>query len=258
MKNFGELKNTFSEILVESILRKDAKLKGVVKQYLKLVKEDKAIRLQTMVYGNLENVSSKDDKYIDTYITENIKILKSVNNHTKNEANKKLVKILENKLVTKIKVDYPDNLKSLHNHIHNLGNSVYNVDTIIESRNGINGYIMGNEKKEPISENLVPTKLLTKLSVQKFNEKYKELTEDEIKLVKTIQTSNVDEREVLLKEMTTECIDLVNKSVKSSSNDVKEKLLNVKERLLESKFDEKEFTSDIIKLIDLKQSLSDK
>ena len=255
MKNFGELKNTFSEILVESILRKDDKLKAIAKQYLKLVKENKAVRLQTMVYSNLEGISSKDDKYIDAYISENIKLLKSVTKHDKNEVNKKLTKILENKLVSKIKIDYPDNLKSLHNHIHNLDSPTFNVDSIIESRNGINGYIIENEEREAISESLVPTKLLTKITARKFNEKYQDLTEDEIKLVKTIQTSNTDEREVLLKEMVNECIELVNENVKTANDNVKEKLLNVKERLLENKFNEDTFTTDIIKLIDLKQSL---
>ena len=190
MDNFGKIKNIFSEILVESILTKNDELKKMFKEYIKIVKEDKTLRLQTLAYNNLETIGSDDEKYIDAYITENIKILTSLSNTEKRKSIKKLEKLLENKLVGKIKINYPAELKSLHNNIHKLTTTKYDVDNIIECRNNLNGIILERKIEDEHVQPLVPSKTLTKLSVRKFNEKYESLNEDEKKLVKLLSSSN--------------------------------------------------------------------
>lgn len=253
MKTFGELKNTFSEILIEGILRKDEKMTNIFKAYLKLIKEDDRLKAQAVAYGNIETASYDDDKLIEAYITENVNLIKEFSNVEIRTANNKLEKLLES--VKKIKVNYADDLKTLHKYIYTLTNSKYDVNNIIESRNAIGKYILANESKEVIKEGLVPTKMLASVSVRKFNDKYRDLSVTEKKLVKTLINSTDDEKAELYESTRTECLDLINSQLKESKNELKEKLLDVKERILESKFSLEDFNTGIIKLISLKQKL---
>ena len=97
--------------------------------------------------------------------------------------------------------------------------------------------------------------MLANLAVDKFNEKYANLTEDEHKVLNVIlESDNNESREIVFNETIKSCIDSVNSRLKESTN--KEKLLNVKERLLSTSFMSETFSEDIVKLLDLKRTLT--
>jgi hypothetical protein len=58
-----------------------------------------------------------------------------------------------------------------------------------------------------------------------------------------------------IKEMNAECLTLINSRLTESDINAKEKLLSVKERLLNQKYNDESFNTDIIKLIQLKDTL---
>jgi hypothetical protein len=61
----------------------------------------------------------------------------------------------------------------------------------------------------------------------------------------------------VFEEQRKNCIDLTNSFLKESIDSItREKLLNVKEKLLEQKFNENTFFDDILSLVELKQTLS--
>ena len=128
---------------------------------------------------------------------------------------------------------------------------------IIESRNSINKLVSNREPKSDISENLIPTKILSNITIKKFNQKYESLDESDKRVIKILTNSTTDEKEGLMNDLTTECMSLVNDKLTKSDIEVKEKLLAVKERLLNSKFVVETFNTDIMKLVDLKNTLTD-
>jgi len=116
-------------------------------------------------------------------------------------------------------------------------------------------YITENVVKVVVETPEVPTSMIANIAVDKFNEKYADLTEDEHKVLNVILEAGNDEgKEKVFNNTIKSCIDSVNNRLKESSN--KEKLLSVKERLLSTAFISETFSDDITKLLDLKRTLT--
>jgi len=131
------------------------------------------------------------------------------------------------------------------------------VDTIVESLSGVVEYIKENEIKETSEVSHLPNSMLSNIAVDKFNDRYSELNEDEKSVLKTILESDDEGKKEIYENLSRECIDLVDKNLTESDIDSKEKLLAVKDRLLRLEFISESFISDISKLIELKSDLSE-
>ena len=120
-------------------------------------------------------------------------------------------------------------------------------------------FILNNQPKVVMSENYVPNSMLSKYLSEKFSETYNTLNENELKLVSSVISANDEERANIYETTKKDLLTTVNESIKKNSLDVelKGKLLDVKERLLESTYNKESFVSDIVKIINLKQNLSD-
>jgi len=67
--------------------------------------------------------------------------------------------------------------------------------------------------------------------------------------------STPEEKEKLFKDTNDECLSLINSKLEESDINAKEKLLSVKERLLNQEFNKDNFIKDISKLVELKETL---
>ena len=79
MKNFGNIKDTFNSILVESIIKKDNKGKKLFNVYLKTLKENEDLRKQYLIYKNLSTKCFDNAGEAKEYIKENISLLRGLN-----------------------------------------------------------------------------------------------------------------------------------------------------------------------------------
>ena len=63
VKNFGKIKNTYNEVLVESVITKNKNKKELFKTYIKTIKENEILKNQFLVYNLIENkVESNEGK----------------------------------------------------------------------------------------------------------------------------------------------------------------------------------------------------
>lgn len=95
MVNFGIIKDTFNNILSESIIRKNDEGKKIFKKYLKLLKENKILKTQYFIYKNLEYKKFNQGTDAKFYIKENIDLLKKLDKEKINKNNKKLLFLLK-------------------------------------------------------------------------------------------------------------------------------------------------------------------
>jgi hypothetical protein len=99
--------------------------------------------------------------------------------------------------------------------------------------------------------------MLSSILVQKYNEKYSELTETEKNVIKVLIESTDEEKIELYTKITRECIDLIDNKLTESDLDAKDKLLRVKDKLLRNKVElNEDFSKNISKLVDLKLTLN--
>ena len=118
MQNFGKIKNTFNEILAESIVSGKNESKLLFKKYLKAIKESKILKTQFLVYDNIENKISDDVLNINIFVTENIKLLEQFKPSDILNENQKLLNLLKE---TEVKFDEDYGVKKqLHESISKL------------------------------------------------------------------------------------------------------------------------------------------
>ena len=55
MSNFGNIKDTFKNLVIESTIKKDNKGKKLFSKFLKTIKENETLKNQYLIYSNLQN-----------------------------------------------------------------------------------------------------------------------------------------------------------------------------------------------------------
>ena len=256
MQNFGKIKNTFNDMIVEGIAKKDAKAKKLFKQYIKTIKESEILKAQFLIYNNIENRVDSDETSANLYISENLRLLEKYKIADIVNENKKLVKLLDKNGV-KLLDTYK--LSGLHESISNListKKTPKNVGVVVDGLKKVGEYIKSNKKPDVVEHTELPMSVLRNIMVEKYNEKYGSLEESDRKILKTLIGSNLEDKEKLYYEVVSECKVLVGNLIEGSDEESKNKLLKVKAKL-ETKEDlnESNFIEKFYKIIELKENL---
>ena len=253
MTNFGYIKDTFNNILSESILNKNEEGKKLFKKYIQTLKEDINLKREYLIYKNLTTKKFTSELDAKDYIKENISLLKG-NNPSKGL--NKLNIILGDKKIVK------EN-KEIYNHINILRNTTKTPTSIQKIQESINFFKERMLKEEIIVESSydvsgIPPSVLTKLAVNKFNNKYENITEEERKIIKNVLHGNDEERKETYSSLKNECIDIIDNRLSENSDlDLKDKLLKVKDKLLRMSFNKETFPTDIDSIYNLKNSVTE-
>jgi hypothetical protein len=255
MKNFGNIKDTFNSILVESIIKKDNKGKKLFNVYLKTLKENEDLRKQYLIYKNLSTKCFDNAGEAKEYIKENISLLRGLNEKQLKKGEKKLNSLLEGKTLSSINTTLYDTI----NILVNTEKTPSTLDTIIESINNIKDMML--ERKEVIKEDKdminLPPSVLTQMATTKFNTKYANINEDEKEILKAVLNGNEEDRKTVYHNLKTECIDTIdNKLNENIDLDLKDKILKVKDKLLRMTYNPDEYVKDIDKVYELKKSVA--
>ena len=260
--NFGQIKDVYNEILAESISTGNKEKKGLFKGYVKALRENKILKSQFFIYSNIQNKLEENESRAIEFIKENINLMNDFTTKEINEANKTLILdlVFENTQL----YSTTSRIKELHENISKLITTKKGPNTIsslVETTQKVAEYITSNKKIEQVvveglDEVILSSKELGKLMVDKYNDRYSELTESDKKTLKLILESTVEGREGLYKTTISECLALVNTKLGHSSDSLKESLLSLKESLLDRKYITESFDVDIIKMLELKEDLT--
>ena len=254
MNNFGNIKDTFKNVVIESIIRKDNKGKKLFSKFLKTIKENKTLKNQYLIYNNLQTTKFDDFNEAKDFIKENISLLKKLNKVEIGKGNKYFQTILKgNKIIKENDSFYKDILFLVETK-----KTPYTIKKINETINKIVKVMLEKEQVEEIvteSLNLPPT-ILTNLAVNKFNNRYSNIAESEKEILKTLLNGNNKNKEEIFNKLKRECIDNIDSKLNESSDvDLKDKLLKVKDKLLNTNFSLDNLNNNVVKLHNLKISL---
>lgn len=257
MNNFGKIKYAYNALLAEGISKNSNKEKVAFKKYIKTINESEVLKTQFHIYYNIENKIELDKFKVLEYVNECISLL---NKFTKEE-----IKLANKKLSLPIigeALDYTDVTKSkLHENINLLiltKKSPKTIDVIIEAKNEIADYILKNKKDGTFDNGYgLPNSVLSEITMEKFNEEYSELTESEQEIISIVISGDQIEKESVYKKTIKECLVLINEKLSDSSGNIKEKLLTIKETLLDKEYNNETFLNDVSKILELKNTLTD-
>lgn len=233
----------------------------LIKEYVSLIKNNKPLLKEFLVYEYVENAVVNDN--LKECISESINYLNDIDKKTLKSLNEKVSKFISENKIEQIE---EINNEKLFENIHDLIFTPRSLKTINERVEKLNIIVDKIKETNTISSesnkfNINETSdAFYKFTIDKFNKKYSEkLNENEIQIFKTI-TSSKDESNMveLFEQHRKECLQLTNDFLKEGIDQTtKEKLLNVKERLLEQSFNKDTYVEDIMSLVDLKETLSE-
>ena len=253
--NFGILNHIFEERLPELFKNN----KKVVKDVIKLIKEDINLSSQFNYYNAIRNYHGKIAEILKPEdLTQRLyeAVVPTINKETLMESNAKFRKVLkENNIIPTEFIS--DEMKSLYESGHNIitkKRSVANVATLAESTNNICEY-MNKHKNDVIKESVDPNKL-----IKNFENKLKEnLTESEMSFVQQITDFRnpiaEQRKEKLFNKFKNECIDKINTMLKEDADNVELKALS--EQISGMQFNKESIVKDIAKLLEIRDILMD-
>lgn len=260
MQNFGKIKNTFAEILAEGISLNDLNKKKLFKKYLKMLKESNILKTQFLVYENIEKVVEEDQFSANLIVTENLNLLNKFNKQDIINENKKLIFLLGD---VELNESYDENLSLLHESISNLIFLEKTPKTVNEFSKNVKtvlNHVMSNKDKVITESYDIPNSMLSSILVEKYNEKYADISETEKNVLKLfLESTDSDDKLKTYSKIINECVDLIDIKLIESDLETKDRLLRVKDKLLrnEVKVDD-DFPKNISKLVELKLSLNNK
>lgn len=253
VQNFGKIKNVYNDVLVESVITKSNDKKDLFKSYIKTIKENEILKNQFLIYNLIENKIEANENKAKTFLDECLEVLSKYSKKDIMEANKKLVEniLFENDS------DYEN--KELHENISTLvftPRTPKNIDAIVEAKSYVLNHIMNNKEKQLEEGYGLPNSVVSKIMVEKYNEKYSTLDESEKEILKSLIDSNSEKKKEVYTNTVRECIDLINEKLTESDLDTKDRLLRVKDKLLNDKLEiNEDYAKNISKLVELRTSL---
>lgn len=213
----------------------------------------KILQLEFKIYNNLEFKEIEDDIMASRYIDNNLRLLEVYDKDEVLEEHK----ILENFKSVSLE-NIPKQKIELYKSINNLimeslknPNDV-DVDTLHESFSHVLSHIKKPKQSNLISEDFDYTEDIIEIAINKFNDKYSNMSEDEKLLFKTLTTSTLEEKEELLESYKVEILDILEKH---NSDNIKESIDKAKQKISEMVFSENDVDTNIISLFEFKKEL---
>ena len=118
--------------------------------------------------------------------------------------------------------------------------------------------MLEKEDEVVVKESLdIPPSIITKLAVDKFNNRYSNISESEKEIIKTILNGNDEDKLNTFIKLKKGCIETIDKKLDESSDiDLKDKLLRVKDKLLNMVYNKEDSVNNLSSVYELKESIS--
>lgn len=211
--NIGYANLCISDKLKKSYFNNDFinESKLITADFLDLLKSSPLLMLEFKVFNNIENKTITSDTIGSRYIDNNIKLFETFTVDEINAEHDKLRKFIN----TKVNID--EEKEKLYNSISNLivesvsSYNEINVDDIHESFTTVLNHLKREKEPSVITENkqLVNEDVI-EIAINKFNDKYSDLNEDDKKLIKSLVKATYAEKVVIFENYKSGLVKSVN------------------------------------------------
>lgn len=261
--NYGAIRDTIFKYSGKQIVSEGGN-STILNSFLKSIKELPALKIQHIIFENIEKGSFSKERLAERYIAQNLKLIENVSWEKIIEANRNIrIGLLEN-----CHVEGNGNNGELYESIHTLLESVCKKGyTDIDKSNQAYEFILNHLLKENITENtkeeqeteeypkLLSWNFVTNLAVNNFNQRYSHLNENEKSLLKILLST--DENKINhLEDLKKENIELIDSIMQSGVDEESKNILSTFKNNIEVNLGES-IDETIIHLAELKDTLVD-
>lgn len=245
-RNFGVCYRIFENNIVNNMSSK--KGKKYINEVTRFIKTNPVLKEQFDIYNSLLNKKDIQDtvKYVDS-------VVECIDNSglTRKEikiSNDRLIDLIEsNSNINKL-IDIDDKDFGLFEDVEYLILNQRNVNNVAEYENAKR--CLSEHLKKNISE--VAENYDDK--IEKLSEKYQYLSNDEIELTKKILSKDTN-KEQMFENMKKDTLTMIDEAMLSSTAEDKEQWNNIKDIISEKKYNQNELVEDILRFIDIQNSL---
>lgn len=251
------ISNKLKHSYYKNVLIKECK--QLTTDFFDVVRNSPILQLEFKVYNNLENKNIEDDLTATRYIDSNIKLFEVYTVNEIEKEHEKLVTFIdENSELDSEKLKLYESICNLI--IESVNDyDLVDVDKIHESFTTVLNHIKSPKKQ--IVENrdykLINEDVIA-IAIEKFNEKYSNLNEDDKILFKQLINTNNTQKIEILETYKNDCLVILEKLDKTNVEDKIEKTIDKIKNMNykpNSRFLKEQIEDDIISLHELKKSL---
>lgn len=242
----NSLKNTY---LDESVVQES---KQGTADLFKIVKNSPILQLEFKVFNNIENKFIESDTLAPRYVDKNIQLFEVYTLEELNEEHLKLKSFVSDDIIVEdTRIKLYNSIQYLIEESLKVSDEV-DVDLIHESFSTVLEHVKKPKKIEEVDISDNVNERVVEIAIDKFNEKYSTLNEDELSLFKKLVNSTDSEKEDLFEEYKENGIKLLKKLNEESNSAKVTQSIN---KIVEMKYDSKDADNNIISLFELKQGL---
>lgn len=251
-RNFGICYHIFEDSLLKNLNNRNGK--KFINEVSNLIKTNKVLKEQFNIYNsicNKKNVSNPES-YVDG-VLECISKL-NINKSDIRKANEKLIDLIESNTNVNKLLNIDDDTLKLYEAIDFVLTNKKSINNIDEYNKIKDSLVekFDRDNKDKTDNDTVNEKYETSLS--EMTEKYKDLTDDEIKLIEDIISSDKD-KSSLFEEYKSETIGVIDETIKKAPEEDKEQWLNIKETLSEKKYNKDTLIDDVLKFVEIQKEI---
>lgn len=232
----------------------DESLKKTTLDFFDVVKNSPILQLEFNVFNNIEKKHIGEDLAATRYIDSNIKLFETYTIEEIDEERKKL-----QPFISEIQLSIDDKRVELYNAVDKLiteslkcAESV-DVDAIHESFTFVLNHIKSPAHiiTEDVDTDIINEDVI-EIAINKFNEKYDSLNEEDKNLLQKLIKSDDSEKESLLENYKTETLSILEGMNKDISKDSISKAI---QKIKEMAYNRQKVDDDILSLYELKKEL---
>lgn len=261
--NFGSIKDTIMRHSSKTIIN-EGKSKTLLEMFVSEVKENPILKLQYLIYKNIQKGRFSKEYLAERYLNQNINLVSNINWEDILKSNKEArFRVLNNSHVE----SNPTNA-SLFESIHILiraktQNGFNSFDEENQAYENVINYLTRNEEKSEINESnhtetdhpkLLSWKYVTQLAVNNFNDRYAHLNENEQELFRVL-TSDENYKKNYFQDLKAENLDKIQSILSTNSDPEVESDLQKFRKKIMSLDESSNIDDSIINLYELKVNL---
>jgi hypothetical protein len=210
MNKFGEIKSKVEQISVDLFGKED--FTKFMKGFKSNILENKDLTEMFYIYDDLSSKKGLSKDIATDYVNESVEYCQILIENNKSSLNKL------NKWVSQYKVDSSNNYKNIDSVIY--GNSIRDLETVLESKKNIISTIISEETKKQIKESVnLPLSTMVKVAEENLKGEMLNLSESEKNELVSISSLSKEELETEFNSLKESVISNLKGSLNESKED---------------------------------------
>jgi hypothetical protein len=255
--NIGYVKDFLTKKLINSLNEGVQDDYYYINKFIDIISESEILKKEYDLFESLSNNKIPSEIVASRFLDKSISIFENYTREEIDNAHSKLEELLDETItINPKKIEYYRNVSDL---IYESLKTNENTNThlLFESFSNVLSVITKNQKEVKVEPKKIVNENVLNIATNKFNEKYSNLSESDISLLKKIVSSSYDEKKQIYEDFKQENLNLLNNMLVNEEYQDKTPINNAIQNINSFNLNEETVIDNIIKLYELNNGLKE-